>query len=237
MMRFGIDLGGTKIEVAALASSGEIVLRERRPTPRGDYEATVTAIRDLVAGAESKLGTRGTVGVAIPGTISPKSGLVKNANSTALIGHPLDKDLSIALGRSVRLANDANCFALSEASDGAAAGKSVVFGVIAGTGIGGGVVVNGQIITGAHAIAGEWGHNPRPARVPMRYPVRNVTAANVAASKPGAPGRISRRNSKPRRGANSLPARSRQRRKAAMRRPRWLWSAGSIVSRAASPRW
>ena len=162
MMRFGIDLGGTKIEVAALAPSGEIVLRERIPTPRGDYEATVAAIRDLVASAEGKLGTRGTVGVAIPGTISPKSGLVKNANSTALIGHPLDRDLSAALGRTVRLANDANCFALSEASDGAAAGKSVVFGIIAGTGVGGGVVVNGQIITGAHAIAGEWGHNPLP---------------------------------------------------------------------------
>ena len=161
-MRFGIDLGGTKIEVAALAPSGEIVLRERTPTPRGDYEAIVAAIRDLVANAEGKLGVRGTVGVAIPGTISPKSGLVKNANSTKLIGHPLDKDLSAALGRTVRLANDANCFALSEASDGAAAGKSLVFGIIAGTGVGGGVVINGQVVTGAHAIAGEWGHNPLP---------------------------------------------------------------------------
>jgi fructokinase len=165
-MRFGIDLGGTKIEVAALAPSGEIVLRERTPTPRGDYESIVTAIRDLVTNAESKLGTHGTVGIAIPGTISPNSGLVKNANSTKLIGHPLDRDLSAALGRAVRLANDANCFALSEASDGAAAGKPVVFGIIAGTGVGGGVVVNGQAITGAHAIAGEWGHNPLPgARV------------------------------------------------------------------------
>jgi len=161
-MRFGIDLGGTKIEVAALAPSGEIVLRERTPTPRGDYEATVAAIRDLVTSAEHKLATRGTVGVAIPGTISPKSGMVKNANSTKLIGHPLDKDLGTALVRTVRLANDANCFALSEASDGAAAGKSVVFGIIAGTGVGGGVVVNGQALTGAHAIAGEWGHNPLP---------------------------------------------------------------------------
>jgi len=161
-MRFGIDLGGTKIEVAALAPSGEIVLRERTPTPREDYGAVVVAIRDLIAGAESKLGAQGTVGVAIPGTISPKTGLVKNANSTKLIGHPLDKDLSAALGRPVRLANDANCFALSEASDGAAAGKSVVFGIIAGTGVGGGVVVDGKIITGAHAIGGEWGHNPLP---------------------------------------------------------------------------
>jgi fructokinase len=161
-MRFGIDLGGTKIEVAALAPSGKIVLRERVPTPRGDYYATVAAIRDLVTNAENKLGMRGTVGVAIPGTISPKTGLVKNANSTRLIGHPLDKDLSAALGRTVRLANDANCFALSEASDGAAAGKSVVFGIIAGTGVGGGVVVDGRIVTGAHSIGGEWGHNPLP---------------------------------------------------------------------------
>jgi len=161
-MRFGIDLGGTKIEVAALAPSGEIVLRERTPTPRGDYEATVGAIRDLVKNAERKLGTRGTVGVAIPGTVSPKTGLVKNANSTKLIGHPLDKDLGAALGRIVRLANDANCFALSEASDGAAAGKPVVFGIIAGTGVGGGVVVDGKIVTGAHSIGGEWGHNPLP---------------------------------------------------------------------------
>jgi fructokinase len=161
-MRFGIDLGGTKIEVAALETSGEIVLRERTPTPRGDYDATVSAIRELVTAAERKLDTRGTVGVAIPGTISPKTGLVKNANSTKLIGHPLDKDLSTALERNVRLANDANCFALSEASDGAAAGRSVVFGIIAGTGVGGGLVVDGKIITGAHSIGGEWGHNPLP---------------------------------------------------------------------------
>ena len=161
-MRFGIDLGGTKIEIAALAPSGEIVLRERTPTPRGDYDGTVCAIRDLVTAAERKLDIRGTVGIAIPGTISPKTGLVKNANSTKLIGHPLDKDLSAALSRTVRLANDANCFALSEASDGAAAGKSVVFGIIAGTGVGGGVVVNGRIVTGAHSIGGEWGHNPLP---------------------------------------------------------------------------
>src|SRR5690242_4763420 len=157
LMRFGIDLGGTKIEVAALSPSGEIVLRERTPTPRGDYEATVKAIHDLVTNAESKLGARGTVGVAIPGTISAKTGLVKNANSTKLIGHPLDKDLSAALGRAVRTANDANCFALSEASDGAAKDAKVVFGIIAGTGVGGGVVVNKQIIAGAHFIAGEWG--------------------------------------------------------------------------------
>lgn len=161
-MRFGIDLGGTKIEVAALAPSGKIVLRERVPTPQGAYAATISAIRDLVTGAESKLGVRGSVGVAIPGTISPRTGLVKNANSTRLIGHPLDRDLSAALGRTVRTANDANCFALSEASDGAARDANVVFGIIAGTGVGGGVVVNKQIIAGAHFIGGEWGHNPLP---------------------------------------------------------------------------
>lgn len=161
-MRFGVDLGGTKIEVAALSPQGEIVLRERTPTPKGDYGTTVRTIADLVLAAERKLGVRGTVGVAIPGTISPRTGLVKNANSTKLIGHPLDKDLSAALRRAVRTANDANCFALSEASDGAAKGAAVVFGIIAGTGVGGGVVVNKQIIAGAHFIAGEWGHNPLP---------------------------------------------------------------------------
>lgn len=161
-MRFGIDLGGTKIEVAALAPSGEIALREWVPTPQGAYAATVSAIRDLVIGAESRLGVRGTVGVAIPGTISPRTGLVKNANTTRLIGHPLDKDLSAALGRTVRTANDANCFALSEASDGAARDAHVVFGIIAGTGVGGGIVVGKQIIAGAHFIGGEWGHNPLP---------------------------------------------------------------------------
>lgn len=165
-MRLGVDLGGTKIEVVALAPSGEIVLRERTATPRHDYDTIVRTITELVLGAERKLNMRGTVGVAIPGTISPKTGLVKNANSTKLIGHPLDKDLSAALGRIVRTANDANCFALSEASDGAAQNADVVFGIIAGTGVGGGVVVSKQIIAGAHFIAGEWGHNPLPgARV------------------------------------------------------------------------
>ena len=161
-MRLGIDLGGTKIEIVALDDGGAVVLRERVPTPRGDYRACLLAMRDLVLAAESRLGVRGSVGVAIPGTISPRTGLVKNANSTALIGHPLDKDLSQALARPVRVANDANCFVLSEATDGAAAGQDVVFGIIAGTGIGGGVCVQGRSLTGAHAIAGEWGHNPLP---------------------------------------------------------------------------
>lgn len=162
-MRIGIDLGGTKIEIAALdAADGAVLARERIATPRGDYHATIAAIRDLVAGVEARLGRRGTVGIGIPGAISPATGLVKNANSTWLIGRPFDRDLETALGRPVRLANDANCFALSEAVDGAAAGAAIMFGVILGTGVGGGIVVNGRVLTGANAISGEWGHNPLP---------------------------------------------------------------------------
>lgn len=161
-MRFGIDLGGTKIEIAGLDGNGRELLRERVPTPQSDYDACIRAMRDLVFGAEGKLGRTGSVGVGIPGTISPRTGLVKNANSTALIGHPLDRDLGDALSRPVRVANDANCFTLSEATDGAAAGKEIVFGIIAGTGVGGGVCVHGRMLAGAHAIAGEWGHNPLP---------------------------------------------------------------------------
>jgi fructokinase len=162
-MRLGIDVGGTKIEIIALGAKGRELLRRRVPTPQGEYGNTVRAIRDLVSGVEAELGVRGSVGVAIPGTISPATGLVKNANSTRLIGHPLDKDLEAALGREIRMANDANCFALSEASDGAGAGHDVVFGVIAGTGVGGGVCIHGRVLNGAHAIAGEWGHNPLPS--------------------------------------------------------------------------
>ncbi len=160
--RFGIDLGGTKIEIAALDASSNIVLRERTPTPRLDYAATVSSIVGLVTSAEAQLCASGSVGVAIPGTLSSLSGTVKNANSTWLNGRQLGADLETALGRPVRLANDANCFALSEATDGAAAGANVVFGVILGTGVGGGLVIRGQVIPGAHGIAGEWGHNPLP---------------------------------------------------------------------------
>jgi fructokinase len=163
-MRFGIDLGGTKIEIVALDGSRE-ALRHRVPTPR-TYEGTTAAIADLVLSAEKQLGRRGTVGIGIPGAISTKTGLVKNANSTHLIGHPLDKDLAAALDRSVRVANDANCFTLSEARDGAASGADVVFGIIVGTGCGGGVSVGGRVLNGAHAIAGEWGHNPLPSPRP-----------------------------------------------------------------------
>jgi fructokinase len=160
--RIGIDLGGTKIEAIALSASGSILARRRVATPKGDYELTVKAIVDLVSAIEKELGGSGTVGVGTPGAISPATGLIKNANSTVLIGHAFDKDLSSALDREVRLANDANCFALSEAVDGAAAGAEIVFGVIIGTGTGGGIAIRGKILTGVNAIAGEWGHNPIP---------------------------------------------------------------------------
>jgi fructokinase len=159
-MRIGIDLGGTKIEGIAIADDGGELGRRRVPTPREGYAAIVAAVVELVGTLERDLGQRGTVGVGIPGALSPASGLVKNANTVCLIGHPLDRDLGSALARPVRVANDANCFALSEATDGAGAGSQVVFGVIIGTGVGGGVVVDGRVLTGPHAIAGEWGHNP-----------------------------------------------------------------------------
>jgi fructokinase len=159
-MRIGIDLGGTKIEGIAIDENGVECERLRVPTPKGDYDAVVDAVTKLVLDIERDRGQRGTVGVGIPGAISPATGLVKNANTVELIGHPLDKDLSRELGREVRVANDANCFALSEATDGAGAGGDVVFGVIIGTGVGGGIVVGGRLLTGPHAIAGEWGHNP-----------------------------------------------------------------------------
>lgn len=168
-MRIGIDLGGTKIEGVLLDAAGAVVWRERIPTPRGDYAASVLAIRDLVAAAEAAgrgeepaCSGKASVGVGIPGVISPATGLVKNANSTWLIGKPLDQDLAAALRRPVRLENDANCLALSEAVDGAGAGAALVFGVILGTGTGGGIAIAGRPLTGANAIAGEWGHNPLP---------------------------------------------------------------------------
>jgi len=162
-LRIGIDLGGSKIECIALNNNGKTLFRERLGTPAGDYEATVKAVAALVETAERETGkTAARVGIGIPGTLSKKSGLVKNANSVCLIGQPLDKDLEAALGRPVRLANDANCFALSEATDGAAKGHQVVFGAILGTGVGGGIVIDQKVITGPNAIAGEWGHNPLP---------------------------------------------------------------------------
>lgn len=162
-MRIGIDLGGTKIEGLAIDEAGRELARHRVSTPRGNYDATVAAIASLVARLEGETGRRGRVGVGIPGAVSPATGLVKNANSTWIIGRPLADDLARALGRPVRLENDANCLALSEATDGAGAGAAVVFAAILGTGVGGGLVVNGRLVVGANAIAGEWGHNPLPA--------------------------------------------------------------------------
>ena len=165
-MRLGIDLGGTKISALALDPEGGVRARRRIETPRADYAATLSAVCGLVQAIEAELlapdAPRARVGLGIPGTLSPATGLVKNANSTWLIGRPLDRDLADALDRPVRLANDADCFALSEACDGAAAGHSPVFGVILGTGVGGGIVVDGRLLTGPNAIAGEWGHNPLP---------------------------------------------------------------------------
>jgi fructokinase len=162
-LRLGIDLGGTKTEIVALDRDGRERLRRRRPTPAADgYEAILATVCELVTEAERELGAQGTVGIGTPGAISPASGLLRNSNTVCLNGRPLVTDLSAALGREVRLANDANCFALSEAHDGAGAGAEVVFGVILGTGTGGGVVVRGRVLGGANAIAGEWGHTPLP---------------------------------------------------------------------------
>ena len=168
--RIGVDLGGTKIEAAAIDAAGKLVLRRRMATPAGDYRGTIGAVAAMIGDIEAALGRRATVGIGMPGAISAASGLVKNANSTWLNGRPLGADLEAALGRPVRLANDANCFALSEAADGAAAGCAAVFGVILGTGVGGGIALGGRILVGANAIAGEWGHNPLPAPRPEELP-------------------------------------------------------------------
>ena len=157
-IRIGVDLGGTKTEVIALAADGQEIYRKRTPTPAGDYEAQIALVARLVAELEQSVGSVGTIGVGIPGAISPATGAIKNANSNWLIGKPLDRDLAAALGRPVRLQNDANCLAVSEATDGAGAGCDVVFAAILGTGVGGGIVVRGWPLTGCNAIAGEWGH-------------------------------------------------------------------------------
>ncbi|MFN5746048.1 MAG: ROK family protein [Methylococcaceae bacterium] len=160
--RFGIDLGGTKIELVALNRVGDMCWRQRVETPQGDYPATLQAITLLVEQAKSELGGGGSVGIGTPGAVSGATGRLKNANSVCLIGQPLVEDLQVLLKQPVRIANDADCFALSEAADGAAAGRGVVFGVILGTGVGGGIVVQGHLLQGPNAIAGEWGHNPLP---------------------------------------------------------------------------
>lgn len=161
-MRIGVDLGGSKIEAIAINAEGEQLWRHRVDTPQGDYEATVTAIADLVARLEAELACKGSIGIGTPGSVSRVDGLMKNCNSTVLNGRPLQRDLAKALGRELRFANDADCFTLSEASDGAAAGISSVFGVILGTGVGGGLVVDSKVLLGPNSICGEWGHNPMP---------------------------------------------------------------------------
>ena len=165
-LRLGIDLGGTKIEIAALDGQGAFRLRERVPTPQGDYDATLRAIAGLVAQAEDRLGATGLpLGMGIPGSLSPLTGRVRNANSTALNGRALREDLQAALQRPIRIENDANCLALSEATDGAGAGADVVFAAILGTGVGAGIAVRGRVLQGRNGVAGEWGHNPLPLAV------------------------------------------------------------------------
>jgi fructokinase len=169
-LNLGIDLGGTKIAGIALGAGGRVMAEHRVPTPRGDYEATLLAIREMVARLETTAGERGRVGLGMPGSISPTTGRVQNANSTWLNGRPFREDLSAALGRRVRVANDANCFALSEAADGAGAGAHSVFGVILGTGCGGGLIVDGKVLDGPRGIGGEWGHNPLPWSSAAEHP-------------------------------------------------------------------
>ncbi len=161
-MLIGIDWGGTKLEAIALGEDGATLARRRAPTPKGDYAGCLSAIRDLVGAIEAETGRTGSVGIGIPGAISPATGLVMNANSTWNIGRPLQQDLAEALGRPVRVENDANCFAVSEAVDGAAEGRALVWGVIVGTGAGSGIAIDGRAFGGRHRIAGEWGHNPLP---------------------------------------------------------------------------
>jgi fructokinase len=162
MIRFGVDLGGTKTEIIALDEAGKELLRRRVATPRNDYHGTLETVAALISDAEAVLGTSGSVGVGTPGSLSRATGLLRGSNSVCLNGRPIKADLEALLRREVRIANDANCFALSEAIDGAGQGAEVVFGAILGTGVGAGVVVHGRILTGANAIAGEWGHNPLP---------------------------------------------------------------------------
>ena len=169
-MRIGIDMGGTKIEGIALADNGEELRRIRVQTPRHDYEGTVKAIAGIVHSLEVETKLRGTVGIGIPGAISPQTGLVKNANSTWIIGKHFDQDLENALDREIRLANDANCLAVSEAVDGAGAGAKVVFAIIIGTGCGGGIAIDQQVHNGLHSIAGEWGHISLGWMNPEEYP-------------------------------------------------------------------
>ncbi len=170
MIQIGIDLGGTKIEIIALSPKGDVILRNRKPTPVGDYQATLNAIKSLVDDVEYTQGCTATIGIGAPGAISRVKGILKNANSTWLNGKPIVQDLERLLKRRLRIANDADCFALSESVDGNAVGFKVVFGIILGTGVGAGIVVNGKLLNGPNAIAGEWGHNPLPWLTTDEYP-------------------------------------------------------------------
>ena len=179
MIRIGVDIGGTKIEAAALDASGAFVARVRKPNP-GDYDAFVGVVRDLVAEAEAQAGVSGaSVGIGMPGSISTRTGLMRNANSVWMNDRPMREDLARALGRPVRMENDANCFALSEATDGAGAGAGVVFGAILGTGCGGGVVVNGRTINGRNGVGGEWGHSPLPWPSPEEFQAHRCWCGRV----------------------------------------------------------
>ncbi len=178
VLQAGVDFGGTKIEAAVLGPAGDIVWRRRANNP-GSYHAAVTTVRDLVLSSEAELGVALTVGIGIPGAIDPSSGRIKNANTTWLNGTSFDVDLAQALERSVRVQNDANCFALSEAVDGAATGKRVVFGVILGTGVGGGIVVDGRLLDGLHRVSGEWGHNPLPWPRQDEFPMPSCFCGNT----------------------------------------------------------
>ncbi len=178
-MRIGIDLGGTKIEAIALMPDGAVHARRRHATPQGDYRGIMQTVGDLVFGLEQELQGQGSIGIGTPGSLSPKTGLMRNSNSTVLNGKPFDRDLSEFLGRPVRIANDANCFALSEALDGAAAGAASVFGVILGTGVGGGLVVDRKLLAGHNGIAGEWGHNPIPFPIDPATPPRPCFCGRV----------------------------------------------------------
>jgi fructokinase len=169
--RIGIDLGGTKIEILVLGPNGEPVLRRRTPTPRG-YAEALTTLAALIAECEAEIGARASIGIGIPGIMSPASGLMRTPNTECLNHQPFDRDFAALIGREIRIANDANCFALSEAADGAAAGAKIVFGVILGTGAGAGIVVSGQVLEGRNGIAGEWGHNPLPWITEADLPLR-----------------------------------------------------------------
>ena len=208
--RIGIDLGGTKIEVAALDGNGSMVIRRRIATPTEGYEATLDAIAGLVAEAEVELGAEARVGIGIPGVISPATGVVKNANSTLLNGRALDRDISARLRREVRVANDANCFALSEAVDGAGKDARVVFGVILGTGCGAGIVVERKVLEGRNRIAGEWGHTPLPWPRPEEYPGPLCWCGrhNCLETLISGPGLASDCDGPGARDANSIPARA-----------------------------